>query len=171
MIITISGLSGCGKNTVGELVSKRLSLRHIKFTFKDEAARRGISLMELQKLASKNPRLDREFDRRLVSEASKGGCVVTTWLGSWMIKNAGVRVWLKASEKERARRVAGRDGISIRQALKHVRERDKNNIFRYKKYYGINILDHEFFDLEINSARFTPEQIAGIIVSAATARK
>ena len=86
MIICISGLSGTGKNTAGELLAKQLGCRQIQFTFKDEAKARGISLMELQKLADKNPGLDKEFDERLVREASKGNCVVTTWLGPWMVK-------------------------------------------------------------------------------------
>ncbi|MEM4389818.1 MAG: cytidylate kinase family protein [Candidatus Micrarchaeia archaeon] len=167
MIITISGLSGCGKDTVGALVAKALGLRHIRFSFKDEAARRGISLMELQRLATKNPRIDREFDTRLVKEARKGNCVVTTWLGSWLVKNSDLRVWLAATEKTRAARIAKREGISLARALSHLRARDANNRARYKKLYGIDLSDHSIFDLEIHTDRLTPKTIAHIIICAA----
>lgn len=167
MIITISGLSGCGKDTVGALVAKTLRLRHIRFSFKDEAARRGISLMQLQRLATKNPSIDKEFDRRLVKEARRGDCVVTTWLGSWLVKGADLRVWLAATEKTRAARIARREGITLARALSHIRARDANNRARYKRLYGIDLGDHANFDLEIHTDRLAPETIARIIIAAA----
>lgn len=166
MIVCISGLSGCGKNTVGELLSRKLGLKQITFSFKDEAKARGISLMELQELASTDSNIDKKFDERLVREARKGNCIVSTWLGSWMIENADFKVWLKASAEERAKRVAARDNMSFQEALAHVEKRDESNRQRYKKYYGINIDDHSNFDLEINTRVFTPELIVEIIVEA-----
>ena len=168
MIIAISGLSGCGKNTVGERVAAKLKLRPVRVSFKDEAARRGIPLMELQKLAgSDGGKLDRELDAKVVAEAEKGDCVVMTWLAPWMVKNADLRVWLNASEEERAGRVAKRDGMAQEQALKHVRARDKDNMERYRKYYKIDICERPGFDLEINTGSFEPDSCAEIIAEAA----
>lgn len=171
MIICVSGLSGCGKNTVGEFISSRLNLRHIKFSFKDEAKRRGIPLMELQKMATQDPSIDKEFDANLVREAEKGGCVVTTWLGPWLVKGADIRVWLWADEKVRAERVGKRDKMPPEAALQHVRARDSNNRLRYKKYYNIDLDNQAGFDLAINSGRFSPETIGGIIVKAAESKR
>lgn len=171
MIVCVSGLAGCGKNTVGEFLAEKLSLKPVGFSFKDEAETREISLMELQELAAKNPSIDKEFDERLVREAGKGNCVITTWLGSWMVENADFRVWLKASEEERAKRVSSRDKMSFGEALAHVKKRDDGNRQRYKKYYGIDIDDHSNFDLEINTRVFTPEAIAEIIVEAIKRKK
>lgn len=171
MIVCVSGLAGCGKNTVGEFLAVKLSLAQVKFSFKDEANARGVSLMELQELAAKNPGIDGEFDERLVREAKKGNCVVTTWLGSWKVENADFRVWLKASEEERAKRVSARDKMSFEEALWHVKKRDDGNRQRYKKYYGIDIDDHSDFDLEINTRVFAPEAIAEIIVEAVKRKK
>jgi len=167
MIIAISGLSGCGKNTVGEKVAAKLGLRPIQFSFKDEAKRRGVSLMDIQALASRDSALDKQLDDKIVAEASKGNCVIMTWLGPWMVKDADLRVWLDASEEERARRVSGRDKMSLAEALEHVRKRDANNRERYKRFYGINIDDRSIFDLVVNTGRFNPEQSSEIIVAAA----
>jgi len=167
MIITISGLSGCGKDTVGALVAKALRLRHIRFSFKEEAARRGIPLMELQRMATEDPRIDKEFDKRLVEEARKGNCVVTTWLGSWLVKGADLRVWLTAAPAVRAARLARRDKISRPAALAHISARDANNRARYKKLYGIDLDDHSSFDLEVHTDRFSPPSIARMIILAA----
>ena len=167
MIICISGLAGCGKNTVGEMVARKLRLRPVQMSFKEEARKRGMPLMALQKLASKSKKLDLQLDARIAKEAEKGDCVVMTWLGPWIVKGADLRVWLEASEGERARRVAGRDRMAKEEALRHVRERDANNRARYRKYYKIDIDDRSVFDLVVNAERISPEQSSEIIVEAA----
>lgn len=171
MIICISGLAGSGKNTVGEIVAKKLNLKEVKLSFKDEAKKEGKELMKIQRAAGRDESYDRKLDREIVKRARKGNCVVMTWLGPWMVKNADLRVWLNVSEKERARRVAKRDGMSFKEALAHIRKRDRDNIRRYKRYYGIDITDHGIFDLEINSDVFNPQQIADIIIKAAEAKR
>jgi cytidylate kinase len=167
MIICISGLSGSGKNTAGRLVAKKLGLKEVQFSFKKIASKKKISLMELQKIATGDESYDKKLDAEIVKKAEKGNCVVTTWLGPWMVKNADLRVWLDVSESERARRVANRDKMSHDDALKHIRERDRNNWERYKKYYDIDIHDHSIFDLVIKSDSLSPEQVAEEIVEAA----
>lgn len=163
-IICIGGLSASGKNTVGELVAEKLGLRHIEFTFKDEAKKRGLSLMEFQQLASKSPEIDKEMDKKIAEEAEKGKCVVTTWLGPWIVKNADLRVWLYAEEKIRSERLAKRDGISVSEALAHIRAREKNNQERYLKYYDIDINDSSIFDIKFDAGKMTPEEIADKII-------
>lgn len=168
MRIAISGLSGSGKNAVGALVAKKMKLRMISFTFKDLAREKGMSLMEFQKLASKDEgKIDREFDARIAREARKGNCVLTTWLSPWIVKDCDLRVWLSATQHTRAKRLMKRNGMSYREALAHIRARDRNNKMRYKKYYGIDIGDLSIFDLKIKTDKLTPEQIADIIVAAA----
>ncbi|NYZ76582.1 cytidylate kinase family protein [Candidatus Micrarchaeota archaeon] len=171
MIICVSGLAGSGKNTVGEIVAKKLNLDEVKLSFKDEAKRENVDLMTVQKEATKNESYDRELDREIVKRAKKGNCVVMTWLGPWIVKNADLRVWLNVSERERAKRVARRDRMSLKKALEHIRKRDDNNRRRYRRYYGIDIMDHSIFDLEINSDVFNPQQIAGIVIKAAEAKR
>jgi len=171
MIICISGLAGSGKNTVGEIVAKKLNLAEVKLSFKDEAEKENVDLMKVQREATRDEKYDRELDREIVRRAKRGNCVVMTWLGPWIVKNAGLRVWLNVSERERAKRVAKRDGMGLKRALEHIRKRDENNRRRYKRYYGIDITDHSIFDLEINSDVFNPQQIAGIIIKAAEAKR
>jgi len=157
MIIAISGLTGSGKNTLGELVARELGLRMVSPTFKDLAAREGISLMEFQKKAEKDQDIDRKFDEVLKEEASKGNCVVTTWLGPWIV-NADLRVYVDAPLEVRAKRLIKRDKMTLEEAKKHARERDEENRQRYLKVYGIDIYKKEIFDLKINNKNMTPEE-------------
>ncbi len=170
-IICISGLVGSGKDTVADLVAKKLGFNRVKLSFKDAAKQMGISLMEYHAYVEKDLTIDREFDKMVAKEARKADSVISTWLGAWLIPEARLRVWLSASQKTRAERIASRDGMGIRQAMKHVQERDNHNRGRYLALYGIDIFVHSNFDLEINTEKFTPEQIAEIVVAAYRSKK
>jgi len=169
MIICISGLSGSGKNSVGVEVAKLLSLRVVDPTFKTIAAKQKMSLMEFHKKAEEQHSIDKQFDAHLITDAKKGNCVVTTWLGPWMVKDADIRVWLYAPAAVRAHRVAGRDGMTQEQALSHISDRDESNRRRYEEVYKIDIYDHSGFELVINTEKFVPQETAQIIAAAAGA--
>lgn len=161
MIIAVTGLTGSGKDTLGRLVAKELGYRMVSPTFKDLAKKEGVSLMEFQKMAEKDPDIDRKFDDVLREETLKGDCVVTTWLGPWMVE-ADVRIKVFAPAKIRAERIAKRDGLSYDEAIRHVNERDDNNRKRYKNLYKIDIDNDDIFDACINSGVYNPEQLLKI---------
>ncbi len=157
MIIAVSGLTGSGKNTLGELLAKELGYKLVCPTFKDLAVKEGISLMEFQKKAEKDQNIDKKFDAVLKEQAT-GNCVVTTWLGPWIV-DADVRIKVTAPLEIRAKRVAKRDSMSLAQAKKHVKERDEENRKRYKKVYGIDIYDESKFDAVLDNSEKKPEQL------------
>jgi cytidylate kinase len=161
MIIAVWGLTGAGKNTLGKLLAEKLGFAHVCPTFKDVAKAEGVSLIEFQKMAEKDHRIDKKFDKLLKEECAGGDCVVTTWLGPWML-DADVRIKLHVPEEERARRIAGRDKMTVAQALKHVEERDENNRRRYKAVYDIDITDEDVFDACLNGRIYEPHQLLEI---------
>jgi cytidylate kinase len=158
MIIAIAGLSGSGKNTLGELLAKKLGYRLVCPTFKDLAAKGGISLMEFQEKALKDPDIDRKFDEVLREQAAAGDCVVTTWLGAWMV-DADVRIKVYAPLEVRGQRIAKRDKMDVKDGIKHIKERDEQNRKRYKKIYKIDIYDDSGFDACLNSGIYGPEEL------------
>lgn len=172
MIIAISGRTGSGKDTLGKELAKRLGYPVISPTFKDLAAREGIPLMEFQKKAMADPNIDKKFDEVLREQvaAANGNCVVTTWLGPWMI-DADLRVYVSVADGVRAERVAKRDGMTIPEAKKHLLARDEQNHERYMKVYGIDIFDISRFDLKLDSGKMDPSQLADEILKFAKKKK
>ncbi|MBN1170338.1 cytidylate kinase family protein [Candidatus Micrarchaeota archaeon] len=162
MIICISGLSGSGKTTVGKKLAEKLGYALVCPTFKDLAEKEGISLMEFQKKAENDPEIDRKFDR-LLKEMATGNCVVTTWLGPWIL-DADCRIKVFCPDGIRAERLAKRDGITTEDAIKHIRARDDGNRRRYKKIYDIDIDDEGIFDAVLNSGENDPDKLVEMIV-------
>lgn len=165
-VIAIAGLVGSGKNTAGALVAKKLGWTQVEPTFKTLAEREGISLMEFQEKAKKDETIDLKFDAALRRECAGKNCVVTTWLGPWMAPGKPYRVWLDVPQGIRAERIANRDGMTPEAARAHVRRRDEDNRARYKKAYGIDILDHSEFELVVKVRAETAEKIAKTILDA-----
>ncbi len=161
MIIAVWGLTGAGKNTVGKLIAEKLGFSLVCPTFKDVAKKEGVSLMEFQKMAEKDHRIDQKFDELLKEECAGKDCVVTTWLGPWMLE-ADVRIKLYVPDEERARRIAARDKMSLEEAIKHIKERDDNNMERYRAVYKIEIGNEDIFDVCLNGGKFDPEQLLEI---------
>lgn len=165
MIIAVAGLTGSGKNTLGGLLAKKLGYRLVCPTFKDLAAKEGVPLMEFQKRAEKDPDIDRKFDAVLKEEAARGDCIVTTWLGPWIV-DADVRIKVKVADRIRAERIAKRDGMAVADALAHLLERDDRNRKRYRKLYGIDIDDEGIFDAVLDGGRNGPERLLELALAA-----
>ncbi|MFA6530435.1 MAG: cytidylate kinase family protein [Candidatus Micrarchaeia archaeon] len=163
MIIAIAGLTGSGKNTLGEVLAERTGFKLVSPTFKDLAAKEGISLMEFQKKAEKDQNIDKKFDALLKEEAT-GDCIVTTWLGAWIL-DADLRIYVSAPLEVRAERTGKRDGMKLSEAMKHVKERDEENRMRYLKVYGIDIYDISKFDLKLDSGKNRPEELADKVMA------
>ena len=87
-------------------------------------------------------------------------------LAIWMLKDADFKVYLKASDQERARRITKREGGSYEQRLEQTQGRDGHDSARYKRIYGIDNSDTSCANLVIDTENRTPESIVDEIVEA-----
>ncbi len=165
MIVTISGLIGSGKTTLATTLAKKFKLRHISagLVFRKMAKERGLTLAEFSKLAEGNAEIDKEVDSRQVQLASKGSAVVDGRLSGWLVKNADIKIWLKASLEERAKRVGKREGKSFEEALRETKEREASEVKRYREIYGIDLYNLLIYDAVLNTDLFNAKEVAKII--------
>lgn len=167
MRIAISGKSGCGNTTVSTMLAQRLGYDLINFTFRQMAQERGMEFWDFCALAEKDDNIDRDLDRRQVEMAmAKENCILGSRLAIWMLKDADFKVYLKASDEERARRITKREGGSYEQRLEQTQGRDGHDSARYKRIYGIDNSDTSCADLVIDTENRTPESIVDEIVEA-----
>jgi len=164
--IALSGKSGCGNTTVGRLLAEALELKFINFTFRSLAEERNLDLKEVLAFAAKDDSWDREVDSRQVELAREaGGCVLSTRLAIWMLKEADIKVFLAASPDTRAKRIHTREGGSIKSIIDFTAIRDKQDHERYKRIYGIDNDDYSFADLVIDTNDTGPAEITEMIIA------
>ncbi|MEM5829079.1 MAG: cytidylate kinase family protein [Candidatus Aenigmatarchaeota archaeon] len=158
--ITVSGLSGSGKSYVAKFLAKKLNLKHRSAgeIFRKIAKEEGKSLEEFCKKRSKDIDLitDKETERLLIKgniiiDGRLSGYVATKLLNDGKLKNC-LRIFVDCPLKIRAKRVAKRDGLSIREAMKKIRERDESDLEKYKKIYKINPCNEMFYDVIIDNS-------------------
>ncbi len=162
--IAVSGKSGCGNTTVSKILAEQLGLRFINFTFRSLADEKGISLEEVLALAAKDDWWDKEVDRCQVELAMQdGGCVLGSRLAIWMLKEADLKVYLRAKPEVQARRIFQREGGSLEDIAAFTAERDRQDKERYLRIYGIDNDDYSFADIVIDTDTIDPIQIAELI--------
>lgn len=130
----------------------------------------GMSLPAFGAHAMTHPAVDIELDTRLAARAAKGHVVIESRLAGWVARVDGlnaVTVWVDCAPEVRARRVAGREGITVAQALAENTERQQVERDRYVALYGIDLADLSIYDLVLDSGLLQPDEVAGAIVDAA----
>ncbi len=158
--ICISGLTCSGKTTLGSLLAKELEIAHIAHSYKtDHDTFSGM----LETLKGDSAAYARAFDRKVASEARRRSCVVSTWLGPWLVSGATVRVWLEAQPEERALRCSKAAHLSLAAARRYVSQKDKYTALHFRKVYDIDIYDHARFDMVLNTSRLKQQESVAII--------
>lgn len=169
LLITVSGPPGSGASSTSQALAEALGVQRVDGgeVFRELAEERGMSLTQFSARADEEPEIDRLIDRRLqrVAEvwgASNKGFVLESRLAGWLAGNrADLRVWLSAPEEVRVDRTADREEMESEMRVREVQE-----IGRFERAYGVDVTDTSFYDLSLNTARWSRESVVAIILQA-----
>jgi cytidylate kinase len=150
-VICICGMAGSGKSTVARRIARHYGLRYSSGgdALKAVAAEMGYKVtgegwweteegIRFLDERLRNPEIDRRVDEKQLEWAEEGGIVFDSWALPWLLKG-GFKVWLEASEEVRAKRIAGRDGLSFEDALRFLREKEARTKMLYRELYGFKL--------------------------------
>jgi len=168
-IITISGTPGSGKSTVAELLEKKTGIKYIYsgMIFRYLAKKYKMSLEEFGKYCEDNSKIDKELDERQLEILKKGDVILEGRLAGWLAfrnKISAVKVMIDTDIDTRAERIVKRESGDVKLRKKEIIKREKSEIMRYKKYYNIDLKDTSIYDVIVDSAKKTPEEIVDIII-------
>jgi len=108
-------------------------------------------------------KFDIRVDEKLIELAEQGNVVLDSWTMPWLIKE-GFKMWLEASPKVRAERIAQRDSISFERAFKVLKERDEKTRIIYKRLYGFNIgKDFSPFNMILETTELDADEVFHVI--------
>lgn len=137
--------------------------------FREEAARRGMTLAEFNALAQREPEVDRELDERQLDYLKRGGVILEGRLSGWLAHNNGIeacKVWLVAAEEERIRRLVDRDGGDLQTQSEHTADRVAREHDRYLRYYGADLSDLSIYDIVLDSTATPPDALRDRVLEA-----
>ena len=151
LVVCISGMAGTGKSTLSKKLAKKYGLRYYSGgdALKALAAEEGYDSskhgwwessegLRFLKKREKNPKFDKAVDEKLMKYAQEGRVLLDSWTMPWLLKT-GFKIWLVASVKKRAERIAKRDKISIKEATQVLKEKEERTKTIYKKLYGFTL--------------------------------
>ncbi len=162
MKITIFGLAGTGKSSVGKKLAADLGyqFRSSGDMVRAKAREMGLTLPELQELCEKDPKYDHELDAEMKKFGEENDNFVVESRLAWHFIPDSVKIKLDCDFDERVRRVAQRDEITFEAAHDHVVVREKTDDARYKMFYNIdNINDDGHFDLAVDTTSIPVEEV------------
>lgn len=165
-VITFSGLHGTGKTTYARAIAHEFNLRHLSVgeLFRQLAEKRGLTLLELTRLAWEDESIDRYVDGEARREAEKGGVVIDGQLSAWTAgENASLKVYLTAPLQVRVKRIAERDGVSLEEAERATVERERAEKERYLRLYGIDVDDLSVYDLIVDTNLLPLEELTATL--------
>jgi cytidylate kinase len=106
-------------------------------------------------------------DRQREMGLSRDNILVEARLSGWVLPEANLRIWLKASLECRVRRILMRDAYAdIASALEETKAREASEALRYKKYYNIDIGSLEPYHMVLDTELWNVEQLGMIVCSA-----
>jgi cytidylate kinase len=164
IVVCISGMAGTGKSTLAKKLAKKYKLKYysggdaLKALAEDEGynssksgwweSSEGLRFLEKRK---ENFQFDKTVDDKLLQYAQRGRVLLDSWTMPWLLKK-GFKIWLVASVERRAERIAKRDKMPIKEALKVLKEKESKTRGIYKELYGFNLgEDFEPFDLVLDT--------------------
>jgi len=162
-VIAISGKPGAGKTTYAKEIADHFNLRYVSSgtLFRELAEERGVSFLELHKIAEKDFEIDKAIDQRALEEARKGNVVIDGHLAGWVLRDiADIKIFFTAPLEVRANRVAVRDNVPYEVALNELKAREESNKLRAKVIYGFDLDDLSIFDVIFNTTRLSKEVIS-----------
>ncbi|MEM0129486.1 MAG: AAA family ATPase [Thermoplasmata archaeon] len=173
-VVAVGGPPGSGKSTAGRALAATFGLAYHSAggLFRAEAARSGLDLEAFSRYAESHPEIDRTVDEAM-ARLGRPGALLDGRIQGPLLRRRGVPVYviaITAAEDERIRRVAARDGQSLAEAARRIRQRAESERTRYRAEYGID-LDREPADLVVDTTELPPAAVHDRIAAYLRARE
>lgn len=172
-IICMSGDLASGKSAVSRIVAEQLNYELFSAgrIFRQLAEEKGISVLELNKLAETNEEIDTMIDSKILEIGLNQENIILDSRMAWHFVKNSFKVYLSVEKYEAAKRVlqdirgTSEKYNNIDEALDGLAKRREEETKRYLRKYGVDINNMTNYQLVVDTTYRTAEEVAGIIVS------
>ena len=176
IVICISGMAGTGKSTLAKKLAQKYDLKYYSGgdALKALATEEGRNVssngwwespegLAFLRQREKDPQFDKAVDSKLLEYAQQGNMLLDSWTMPWLLKT-GFKIWLLASIEKRAERVAQRDKITVKDALRILKEKEAGTKAIYQKLYGFTLgEDYAPFNLVLDTDNLNAEEVFQVL--------
>ena len=174
IIMTITGDVGSGKSLLANALVQRFGAdRYSTGTVQRRLAEKmGITTLELNKQAETDPSIDEKIDSIFKSLARAPKNLVVDSRMAWNFLPEAFKIKLEVHPLVSAERIwgdtsrIGEGYTDIEEARDRLNARKESERQRFKKYYDVDIEDHNNYDLVINTTQLIPEAVQEIAAQA-----
>lgn len=176
--ISITGDLGSGKSSVSKILSRDLGFPIMSTgSIQREMARKiGVSTVELNELAKKDPEIDKAIDAAsLKMNDTEGNYILDSRMAWFFVKNS-YKIYLKVSPQIASERIFKDESrnsesyTSLEDAFAQLSLRRNLEVERFIQKYGVDYSDISNYDLVVNTEGLSPEIIARFIIDAFSRR-
>lgn len=167
MKITISGVAGAGKGTVGKELAKSLSYNFISTgdMFRSLAQSLGISIYELHERAEKEPEIDKKIDKQTEDFGKGNDNFIFDARLAWFWIPDSLKIFLYCADDVRFKRISSREKISFDKVKNLTLVRENIMLRQYRNIYKINnYIDFSHYDLVIDTTNLSPKEVVNKIL-------
>jgi cytidylate kinase len=176
IVICISGMAGTGKSTLAKKLAQKYGLKYYSGgdALKALATEEGCNVsnngwwespegLAFLRQRENDWKFDKAVDDKLLEYAQQGHVLLDSWTMPWLLK-AGFKIWLLASIEKRAERVAQRDKITVKDALRILKEKENRTKAIYQKLYGFTLgEDYAPFNLVLDTDNLNAEEVFQVL--------
>ncbi|RJQ15544.1 hypothetical protein C4573_05285 [Candidatus Woesearchaeota archaeon] len=172
MIITITGLPGSGKSTIGKMLAQKLGYTFISMgDLRGKlAVSKGLTIEQLNALGEKEDWTDKLIDEEFKQLATQDNLVIDSRVAFHFIPDS-FKVFLTVAMEEGAKRILHqkRDDESyshLQETILALEKRINSDALRYKKYYGFDFRDEKHYDIILDTTITKEEETLNKIMNA-----
>jgi len=174
MILTISGLHGTGKSTIGILIAQKLDLKYYSTgeAFRELAKEMNLTLEEFSEYVENHTEIDNKLDDKIKNIAKTGNIIIDSQLSAFILGSiADLKVLLTCPLEIRVQRMTERDNTTYKEKLNETQIREESELERFKKLYSFDLSDSKIYDLIINTSNLSIDDVVEIILGEIKKRK
>ena len=171
--ISLAGDLGSGKSTVSSILIETLGAEYYSTgaIVRDVAAKRGMTVVELNVYMETHPEIDHEIDDGLKALSSVDKLLIIDSRMAWHFTKGTFKVYLSTDVETSALRImnanrAGEHAATLEETIRDTKARRASEKKRYMTQYGVDIKDLMNYDLIVDTTIATPNEVAECISSA-----
>jgi CMP/dCMP kinase len=170
-VITITGEVATGKSTIAEALLEKLDGWRKANTgqkFREICASRGWSIQQVSFLPDE---VHKEVDewQKMVAE-TESRIIIEGRLAGWLTRDLPhvFQIFCWTPIDVRVQRYMEREHTTEEIARSEIEFRDQQDVLKYQRAYDLeDYRDQSFYDLFIDTSKYTPEEIADLIIQKA----